>query len=96
MMTDGVIPSRHNKNNDLIKIKNKKERVDVSSANVGSWVGLEVAVGLPQYIQLRGPQKEVCGSVRDVGSCRKWGKECPLTICRCQKQTNRLLSFWSE
>jgi hypothetical protein len=54
MMTDGVIRSRHNKNNDLIKIEIKRERAEVSSDSVGSAVAAGgVAVGLPQCVQLR-------------------------------------------
>ena len=56
----GMIPevqeigSRHNKNNDLIKIEIKRERAEVSSDSVGSAVAAGgVAVGLPQCVQLR-------------------------------------------
>ena len=53
-MTDGVIESRHNKNNNLIKIEIKKECAEVSSDSVGIAVAVGgVAVGLPQCVQLR-------------------------------------------
>ena len=80
MMTDGVIGSCHNKNNNLIEIEIKKERAEVASDSVGSQVAVgEVAVGLPQCIQLRGPRKGVSGSGRKYRKCRKGRGVSPYT-----------------
>jgi hypothetical protein len=66
-MTDGVMGSRHNENNDLIKIKNKKERADVSSDNVRS----RVAVGSSGWTSaVRSIKRTAEGSQRIGSGCR--------------------------
>jgi hypothetical protein len=66
-MTDGMMESRHNKNNDLIKIKNKKERADVSSTNVGS----RVAVGSSGWTSaVHSIKRTAEGSLQFGSGCR--------------------------
>jgi hypothetical protein len=66
-MTDGVIPSCHNKNNNLIKIKNKKEHADVSSDNVRS----RVAVGSSSWTSaVHSIKRTAEGSQRFGSECR--------------------------
>jgi hypothetical protein len=66
-MTDGVMGSCHNKNNDLIKIKNKKECADVSSANVGS----RVVVGSSGWTSaVHSIKRTADGSLRFGSGCR--------------------------